>query len=120
MYMYTVHVILNEPYTFNFTDKYSLKYMKSRSVKYIIAIIYTDELLILRDSRYNYLFKEINENDYRCLKYNKTDMISEFNKNPNKFTFCSITNVYSLPVLPGYVYDPLSKIHKRVKDLNIE
>ena len=56
--MYIVHVILNEPYTFNFTDKYSLKYMKSRSMKYIIAIIYTDELLILRDSRYNYLFKE--------------------------------------------------------------
>jgi hypothetical protein len=114
--MYIVHVILNEPYTFNFTDKYSLKYMKSRSMKYNIAIMYTDELLILRDSRYNYLFKEINENDYHCLKCNKTDMIKEFNKNSNNFTFHSITNVYSLPVLPGYVYDPLLKIHKRFKD----
>jgi len=112
MYMYIVHVILNEAYTFNFTDKYSLKYMNSRSMKYNIAIIYTEELLILRNSRYNYLFKEINENDYHCLKCDKTDMITEFNKNPNKFTFRSITNLYSLPVLPGYIYDPLLKIYK--------
>ena len=113
MYMYIVHVILNEPYTFNFTDSYSLKHMKSRTMKYSIAVIYTNELLELRDSRHNYMFKEISENDYRCLQCNKHDMIAEFNKNPCEFNFCSITNVYSLPLLSGYKYNPDLKLWLR-------
>jgi len=109
-YMHIVHVILNEPYTFNFTDLYSQKYMKNRTVNYIIAVIYTNELLILKDSRYNYLFKEMNENDYRKLQCKKIDLIDEFTNRPNEFTFRSITNVYSLPLDSGYKYSPELKV----------
>ncbi len=110
MYMYIVHVILNEPYTFNFTDSYSLKFSGQRTMKYSIAAIYTNEMLDLRDSRFNYMFKEIQESDYRALQCKKHDMISEFNKNPGEFNFCSITNIYSLPLLTGYKYNPELKL----------
>jgi len=129
--MYIVHVILNEPYTFHFTDSYSLKYMKTRTMKYSIAIVYTDELLELKDSRYNYLFKEIGETAYNSLPYKKTDIINEFTKNPENFTFNSITNPYSLPMSPHYVYCPDIKtyvyrntirrdIYLRVHSVNLE
>jgi hypothetical protein len=108
--MFIVHVILNEPYTFNFTDSYSLKFSRQRTMKYSIAVIYTNEMLDLRDSRFNYMFKEIQENDYNELQCKKNDMISEFIKTPGEFNFCSITNVYSLPLLSGYKYNPELKV----------
>ena len=100
MYMYIVHVILNEPYTFNFTDSYSLKFSGQRTMKYSIAAIYTNEMLDLCDSRFNYMFKEIQESDYRALQCKK----------PDEFNFCSITNIYSLPLLTGYKYNPELKL----------
>ena len=110
-YMYIVHVILQEPYTFHFTDAYSVKYMKQRTMKYMIAIIYTDEILEMKDSRINYLFKEIGEQEYNALPYKKTDMIGEFVKNPGNFTFISVSKPYSLPILPNYKYCPEIKAH---------
>ena len=109
-YMYIVHVILNEPYTFNFTDSYSLKHMQSRTMKYSIAVIYANEMLELRDSRHNYMFKEISEKEYQSLNCKKHIMIDEFIKNPGEFNFCSITNAYSLPLLPGYKYNTEIKV----------
>ena len=106
--MYIVHVILNEPFTFNFTDSYRLK---ERTMKYSTAVIYTNDFLDLRDSRYNYMMKEMSETDYNSLKCKKTDIISEFNKNPSDFNFCSVTNVYSLPLLSGYRYNPELKLY---------
>ena len=111
MYMYIVHVILNEPYTFHFTDYYSLKHMRHRTMKYSTAVIYTNEFLELRASRFNYMFKEIRETDYIALKCKKIDMIEQFNKNPDDFTFCSITNIYHLPLIPGYKYVPELKVY---------
>ena len=110
-YMYIVHVILANPYTFHFTDAYSLKYMKQRTMKYYIAILYTDEILELKDSRFNYLFKEIGEYAYYTLRCKKIDMITEFIKKPENFTCISITNPYSLPMLPNYKYSPELKAH---------
>ena len=105
-YMYIVHVVLKEPFTFHFTDAYSLKFMKQRTMKYSVAIFYTDEILELKDSRFHYLFKEIDETEYVALQYNKIDIVSEFKTNPENFTFISITNPYSLPMLPNYTYCP--------------
>ena len=113
MYMYIVHVILNEPYTFNFTDSYSLKHMQTRTMNYSIAVIYSNDMLDLRNSRHNYMFREINETEYQSLNCKKNNMIDEFIKNPGDFNFCSITNVYSLPLLEGYKYYPVLKLWVR-------
>jgi len=110
-YMYIVHVILNEPYTFHFTDTYSLKYMNQRTVYYSIAILYVDELLELNDSKYNPMYKEIGEIEYHALRCNKIDMRNAFMLNPSNFTCISISNPYSLPILPNYKYCPELKAH---------
>jgi len=109
--MYVVHVILEEPYTFHFTDAYSVKYMKQRTMTYMFAIIYTDEILELKDSRIHYLYKEIGEQEYKALLYKKIDMIEQFIKNPGNFTFMSVSKPYSLPILPNYEYCPKTKAH---------
>ena len=110
-YMYIVHVILIEPYTFHFTDSYSLKYMKSRTLNYVIAILYVDETLELRDSQFNPMYKEIGEMEYNLMQCNKIDMRHAFMLNPDTFTCISISNPYSLPILPNYKYCPELKAH---------
>ena len=110
-YMYIVHIVLNEPHTFWFTDSYSLKYMKSRKMNYSIAILYVDETLELKDSRFNPMYKEIGDTEYQSLRCNKIDMRHAFTLKPDNFTCISISNPYSLPILPNYKYCPELKAH---------